>query len=232
VKILHVKLARSIWLFDIRDLNPEGKDLMGDLVHWIMETYGFPEGPDPDNPIPNQPPTTAPVQQTAQQASGGLVFKRGHFQNVEISSLAIYDDGIVVDTTSSTADGDLFAEDLLKSAADEFSLPYDTETVRKKMYLSELIVRSDLRLESLNPTLVAFAEKLSSIPVSGQSLSFGVGTVAFWSEPNDAGLHRAFKIERQLGRSFSEHRFYSEAPFQTDAHLRLLEEFEKLVIGA
>jgi len=205
---------------------------MGDLVHWIMEAYGFPEGPDPDDPVPKQPPTTAPVQQqSAQQASGGLVFGRGHFQDVEIRSLTIYDDGIVVDTTSSTFDADRFAEDLLKSAAEEFSLPYDTETVRKKMYLSELIVRSDLKLESLNPALAAFAEKLSSIPVSGQSQSFGVGTIAFWSEPNDAGLHRAVKIERQLGRPFSEHRYYSEAPFQTDAHLRLLEEFEKLVIG-
>jgi hypothetical protein len=238
MKLLHTKLARSIFLFDLRDLNPKGKDLLGDLVGWIKDTYNFAVAPDPDNPIPNQVPTATPTtpQSAPPQAQGGLIFQRGNFQAkeeifVEIASLTIYDDGIVIDTTSSTDLGDQFADHLLKTAASEFMLSYDAETIRRKLYLSQLIVRSEMILESLNPSLAAFSEKLPMTLAGGHPLRFGVGSIGFWSEPSDAGLHRLFRIERQLGRAFSEQRFYSEVPLQTRVHVALLEEFEKLVMG-
>ena len=53
MKRIHTKLARSIWLFDVRDLNPKGKDVLGDLVGWIKDAYAFAVAPDPDNPQPN-----------------------------------------------------------------------------------------------------------------------------------------------------------------------------------
>src|SRR5271165_1124353 len=108
MNLIYTKLARSIWLFDIRDLNPKGKDILGGLVAWIKDAYSFAVAPDPANPIPNPTPVLAPAPQTApQQASGGLVFQRGRFQaqqeiSVAIGSLTIYTDGIVIDTTSST----------------------------------------------------------------------------------------------------------------------------------
>ena len=238
MKLIHTKLARSIWLFDVRDLNPRGKDVIGDLVSWIKDSYSFAMAPDPQNPIPNSPaPTTVqPPQTSPAQAPGGLLFQRGNFQSQEelfiaISSLTIYDDGIVVDTSSSTNEGDLFAEDLLKSAATEFKLAYDSEMVRRKLYLSELIVRSEMSLESLNPALTSFANGLPVTTAGGPTLRFGVGGISFWSEPSEAGQHRLIKIERQLGRAFSEHRFYSDAPLQTDTHFKVLKDFEKLVMG-
>lgn len=237
MKIVHVKLARSIWLFDIRDLNPKGKDLLGDLVSWIKDTYNFSVAPDPDNPVPNPPTATAQAPQTAPvQAPGGLVFERGNFQTQEeffvaITRLTVYDDGIVVDTTSSTDDADRFAEHLLKSAVGEFKVAFEPEMVRRRLYLSELILRSEMALESLHPALATFATKLPSSIASGQTLPFGVGTLSFWSEPNDAGLHRVFSIERQLGRTLSAHRFYSQAPLQTHVHFGLLQEFERLVLA-
>lgn len=237
MKLIHTKLARSIWLFDIRDLNPKGKDLLGELVSSIKAAYGFSVAPDPDNPVPNPPPPTAQVPQTAAtQGPGGLVFQRGNFETQEgvfvtITGLTIYDDGIVVDTASSTDDADQFAEDLLKSAAGLFKGAFEPETVRRKLYLSELIVRSKMMFESLHPAIATFAKKLPSTMAGGQPLPFGVGALSFWSEPNDAGQHRVFSIERQLGRAFSEHRFYSQAPLQTHTHFDLLEEFERLVLG-
>jgi hypothetical protein len=176
---------------------------------------------------PRQTPQTA-----SPQAPGGFLFQRGSFQVqeeifVEIAALTFYNDGIVIDAGSSTSDGDRFAEDLLTSAATEFKLAYDpNETVRRKLYLSELILRSPMKLESLSPALSTFSQKL---PAGGRPLRFGVGSVGFWSEPNDAGMHRLFTIERQLGRSFEEQRYYSQAPLETDVHLALLEDFEKLV---
>jgi len=238
MRLIQTKLARSILLFDIRDLNPKGKDLIGDLVAWIKEMYGFAVAPNPDNPIPDQ--VTPSVQMNQQspipQAAGGLIFQRGSFETqkdtfVEIAALTIYDDGIVVDTASSTEDADRFADNLLGLAAQQFKLTYDHETVRRTLYLSQLIVRSGMDLASLNPSLAAFAQRLPPSFGGGPQLQFGVGSLTFWSEPNDAGLHRAFKIERQLGRAFSEQRFFSEATMKTNIHLKYLEEFEKLVMG-
>lgn len=238
MKIIHVKLARSIWLFDIMDLNPKGRDLLGDLVTWIKDAYNFAVAPDPDNPVPNTAPVVTPVPQTAPpQAPGGLLFQKGSFRvreeiYVAISALTVYNDGIVVDTTSSTDDADQFADDLLKSAASEFGLSYDAETVRRRLYLSELIVRSDLMLASLNPSLAAFTERLPNRLPEGSRQRFEVASIGFWSEPNDAGLHRVIRIERQLGKPFSEHRFYSEAPLQTRVHFEVLEDLERSVLGS
>lgn len=237
MNLIHTKLARSIWLFDLRDLNPKGKDLVGDLVGWIKDQYGFAVAPDPDNPIPSPPAPTSPAPQTAPtQAPGGLAFQRGNFQAQEeffisIHSLTLYDDGIVVDTASSTEDADRFAEHLLKSAVGEFKIAFEPEMVRRKLYLSELIVRSEMKLESLHPALAMFATKLPVNIAGGQVLPFGVGAVSFWSEPNDAGQHRVFSLERQLGRASSENRFYSQAPLQTPVHFGLLQDLEKLVLA-
>ncbi len=239
MKLIHTKLARSIWLFDIRDLNPKGKDIVADLVDWIKDSYAFAIAPDPDNPIPQPASANPPVppQQAAPQAPGGMIFQRGRFQAeeeifVEIVSLTIYDDGIVVDTASSTEDSDRFADHLLGTAAREFKLTYDNQTVRRNLYLSQLIIRSEMDLGVLNPSLAAFAHELPSNFSGGPQLKFGVGSVAFWSEPNDAGLHRAFKVERQLGRAFSEQRFFSEALMKTQIHVKYLEAFEKAVLAS
>ena len=104
MKRIHTKLARSIWLFDVRDLNPKGKDVLGDLVGWIKDAYAFAVAPDPDNPQPNTAAPSAPGLQTPPtvQTPGGLLFQRGRFQAreetfVEIASLTIYNDGIVVE---------------------------------------------------------------------------------------------------------------------------------------
>jgi hypothetical protein len=40
MKIKSVK-ARSIWLFDLQDLNPSGKDIAEDLFDWIQGGIRF-----------------------------------------------------------------------------------------------------------------------------------------------------------------------------------------------
>jgi hypothetical protein len=240
MKLVHPRLARSIWLFDMRDLNPKGKDLTSDLIEWIKESYGFVTAPDPNNPTlvsPPNPVTTGAQAPIVPQGPGGLVFQKGHFQAheeifIEISSLTMYSDGVVVDTASSTDDADQFAKDLLESAARAFALAYDAETVRKRLYLSELIVRSDIALEVLNPHLNAFTERLSGAFSNGSTPKFKVGGISFWTEPNEAGNSKVFTLERQAGKSFMEQRYYSQAPLPTKQHLVLLEDLERAIAGS
>lgn len=227
MKVVHVRLARCIWIFDLQDLNPTGKDFFKDVIVWISERYDFRVPPDPSVLVAGN--KSGPAGQAT-----GIVFQKGRFRAqeeafVEISGLTLYNDGIVVDTFSSTLEGDLFAQDLLASAAREFGLAYDDDTIRKRLYLSELIVRSDFSLDAINPRLAAFAARVGDALPEGLRTQFRIAGISFWSEPNDAGIHRVFTLERQLGKTFSEHRYYSQAPLPTNEHLRLLEELEQVL---
>lgn len=234
MKIKNVK-ARSIWLFDLQDLNPSGKDITEDLFDWIRDSYGFSIAPDLRTLL-----ATAKGNQTgadAQPLSNGAVFEKGHFQTreevfIEIGKLTIFNDGIVVDTSSSTTEGDRFAQDLLESATREFSLTCDEETVRKRIYLSELVVRSDVSLELINSGLAAFATRISEAFSEEPKPQVRIGGLQFWSEPNEAGKHRLFTLERQAGKTFSERRYFSQAPFQTEVHFKLLQELEQIMMGS
>jgi hypothetical protein len=235
MKLVHAKLARSIWLFDIRDMNPKGKDILGDLVAWIKDAYHFTVAPNPDNPEPNAAPPTTTASPKA-EGIPGLTFQKGSFQAEEeiyvaINNLTIYDDGIVIDAASSTEDADKFAADLLKSATEEFALSYDPETIRRRLYLSELIVRSDMNLGSLNPVLADFSEQISHPHFGLSGTPFTVQGISFWSDTDGNAKQKVIRIERQSGRSLSEKRYFSDAPMQTQHHYRLLAEFEQAVAG-
>jgi hypothetical protein len=231
MKLIHVKQARSVWLFDIQDLNPKGKDVWEDLVEWIKDTYTFAVAPDLEKALP--PPNKDGISTLS---PSGLTFQRGRYQAredsfIEIISLTVYNDGIVIDTTSSTQEADQFAADLLSRASKEFVLAYEPEMIRKHLYVSILIVRADVSLNAFNPKLAVFAERISEALGNGASstskLQFaGLG---FWSEPSDNGVHKTFSFMPQAGKTFAEHRFYSEAPLKTEDHLRLLEELELIL---
>lgn len=228
MNLVHVKQARSIWLFDLRDLNPKGKDVIADLIAWIKDTYGFGVAPDPENPIPAIP-------RGAASTIPGFVFQRGHFQVreeifIEITNLTLYDDGMVIDTPSSTEDADRFGNDLLQSATREFALVYDETMIRRRLYLSEVIVRSDIALDRINPKLAAFSSRIADAMTHVPNTQFQFAGISFWSAPNDSGVHKIFSLERQAGKFFSEKRYYSQAPLHTEEHMRLLEELEQLVM--
>lgn len=231
MKIIQVRLARAIWLFDLQDLNPGGKAIFGDLIEWIKDSYSFKIAPN-SNVIGAGVAATPAIP--GNQPPVGIEFQQGHFQAreeifVEIGKLTLYNDGIVVDSSSSTTNSDLFAQDLIQSAVREFALTFDKDTVRKRLYVSELIVRSDLSLEVINPRLTAFSRRIKEAIPEESKPQFQIGGISFWSEPNDAGQHRMFTLERQLGKASGEHRYFSRAPLTTDEHLGLLEELEQIL---
>src|SRR5580700_6281661 len=153
MKLISVGSARSIWLFDINDLNPRGKDVNAELLDWLKEAYFFDKAP------------TSPNDLDPEKRS--LKFERGRFQikeEIYISvDLEVYSDGFVANSRSSTRDTDAFVEDVLSLAAKEFSLTYDPAMIRTKMHVSELTVRVDSVLFNLHPKLVDFANTISTM---------------------------------------------------------------------
>lgn len=220
MKLLHVKQARSIWLFDVADLNPSGADLMEDLIDFIKERYEFANASD--------------YKELISKAGAGkqdsLSFQRGSFQFsddsfIEVSSLAVHNDGIVADTVASTEVSDQFAKDLLVSVAEAFDLPYEPSMIRARLYSSTLVVQSEIDLRTTLPGLSGVAASMSEALVDPLR-PFQPAGLAFWTDPNDNGAHKTFTFVPQVGRLLSERRYFSEAPLQTSEHLRMLSELE------
>jgi len=219
MKLISVTGARSIWLFDINDLNPRGKDVNAELLGFLKDAYFFAKVP--------KSPTDLDAQKKC------LKFEGGRFQikeEIYISvNLEIYNDGFVADSRSSTRDTDLFVEDLLSLSTKEFSLAYDPSMIRTKMHVSELTIRMDAVLFDLNPKLAGFANTISAMcglqipPFECSSLGFSTDLSVSHLKPS------AFVLERKLGAPFTESRYYSKAPVHTDEHQELLAELEHIL---
>src|SRR5262245_30408714 len=121
MQLLSIIKARSIWLFDILDINPKGRHIESALIEWMRTYYHFLKYP---TSIPD-------VNQ-----GDSLTFTQGSFETKDglISvDLNIYKDGLVADTRSSTQDTDAFIEDVLHSAVRDFGLVYHPEMIRQKL---------------------------------------------------------------------------------------------------
>lgn len=212
MELVSVQRARSIWLFDTYDLNPHGKDLGAALIDWLKSTYHFTKSPSSVNDLDD---------------TKALCYLGGQFEAKQgpISvELRIYNDGIVGDTRSGTDDTDSFLSGLLVSTAKEFGLPYKPEIIRKKLYVSEMTVRTPMSLATVNPKLVDFAQKLARLTEAKAPLQ--LTSIGFWQDilPNPSAS--TFRFERKWGAEFSDDRYFTRAPLQTSIHLELLQELE------
>ena len=92
-------------------------------------------------------------------------------------------------------------------------------------------VRTDKPLNSLNPKLNDFARRLTSL-VEGHShhpFAFETSGIMFGTDYTVVNPPGPFKFERVMNVQFSENRYYTAAPLQTDAHLKILEELESIL---
>jgi hypothetical protein len=223
MKLKSVITARAIWLFDIQDLNPKGKSIFPDLFEWLKEQYHFGKFPKAIDD---------------RDQHGGWAFSDGDFQVKEeifiAADLAIYSDGLVATTHSSTSDTEAFMENVLESACKDFSLVFDPQMVRRKMYLSEINVTAEGSLSVINPALSEFARQISSALSLDGAQEFQPVGISFGSDqtitPISKQLFTGFSLERKIGAPFSENRYWSKAPLPTDQHLSLLEEFERTLM--
>lgn len=219
MKLLNVITARSVWLFDLNELNPRGKSLYGELFEWLKDAYSFEK---------------APSSFTDVDDTKALVFSRGQFQVKEeifvAVELKIYNDGLIANSWSSTRDTDLFLADTLKSAASEFNL--NPDMIIRKRHMSEINVTSERDLNTVNPLLSEFAKKVAALLPADIPLPYEFGGVVFPPTQGPAVVSIApFKFERKINTAPSDHKFYSSSPTHTDEHLELLNWFEGNLMG-
>jgi len=220
MQLISVGLARSIWLFDVNDLNPTGKSFLPDLLPWLGEKYSFQKFPK----------SVAEMDKEKK----GFIFETGEFQSdngpIQVN-FSFYSDGLVAETWSSTEGGDAFLGELLRSAANKYSLTYKPEMIRTRGYVSEVVVQLDHHLNKMNPKVAGFCDTISKFVAKRNLPPFEMTGMSF--APDTSG--RSYKppglsIERRANTAFTENRFWSKSPFTTSDHLRALEEFEKLLV--
>ena len=223
MQLLSVITARSIWLFPVIDLNPQGKAIESDLIEWLKTTYRFQK-------YPSSPLDFDAATKTLTFVGGK--FKSGYEDNGKeryISvDLSIYTDGLVANTKSSTRDGDKFLDEAISSAVNELHL-VSPKNIRRKLYYSEMDVRLDRPMSLLNPKLEKLAATISSLREDTNPITFEFSGVTFLPDLTAQASISSFGIERKINTPWSENRYYTRAPLQTDDHLRVLEEFEGIL---
>jgi hypothetical protein len=219
MKLLSIIRARSIWLFPTQDVNPRGKNINVELIEWLKDRYSFLKYP-------------SSLLDMGENQEVTFVGGSFHAHGIDISiDLGIYNDGLIADTRSSTKDSDAFMEDFLLSASKYFDLVYEPESIRKKLYVSEVHVRSERSLNRINPKMQAFVRKIISMIGADNAKSLETSSVGLWWDPAMPNQQSHFQFERAVNVPFSEKRYYSRAPLHTEDHLSLLDEFEDLLVG-
>ncbi len=219
MQLLSVGLARSVWLFDINELNPTGKSIFPDILVWLGEKYSF----------QTFPKAIADIDQEKK----AYLFKSGQFQTDADTisvNFSIYNDGVVAETWASTDKGDALLEEILRSAASKYGLVFRPEMVRTKQYVSEVNVRLDHHLNNLNPKIAPFCQMIGGLFVRHNLPPFEMTGMIFSPDVSASSYKPpGLLIERKMGSPFTENRFWSKSPFTTKDHLVALEEFEKLL---
>lgn len=218
MELKSVLLARSIWLFDSDEINPYGKNIKH-VLHAVGERYNFTRYPREDKDF----------IEISKNPRDGAEFLGGSFRDL-IVGLTVYDDGLVAETRASTNDTDAFLEDLLQWLVIEFGFVYKPEMLRGKRYVSQLLVTTDYSIAALNPQLVGFAAKLTSLTSTDSNpVVYEPGGISFHSDPGNKIAPSAFVFERRAATPFRENKYFSQAPLQTQVHLDMLSELEKIL---
>lgn len=214
--VLNVRQARAIWLVDARDLNPYGIDIWP-ILSALRERYNFQTYPKS-------------IEEANESDPKGITFANGSFavgsSRHSIVKATMYSDGIVADSALSTDFSEAFLADVLSFLSAQFGFTYRPEMVHTKLYVSELIVRIPKDLNGLFSSLTAITEQIRL--VAGRN--FQPAGFGFTTDPADSNARAvAFRFEREVGKPFSQRRYFSSAPVRTSQHEDLLRQMESLL---
>lgn len=211
MRLVSVQRARALWLFPLADINPTGKYILPVLAA-IVKRYSF---------------ANVPNLAEALQKQEGAIFGQGcfTFESEQVGvELALYNDGIIGDTTSSTDASDAFLEDLLEWVVTEHGL--NRPSLVRRAYASEIYVECDHTLASLTPGLDAFGIRLNQVLNQYRNAAYTLTGIAFTAQQTSAIQNPPFRFEKAEGLPAPHNRYYGAAPVKTHEHVELLRDLE------
>ena len=218
MKLLSVNLAKSLWVGRTQDLNPRGINLYPIITPLLIDSYKF---------------VKIPSAIEALDDSKGITYGGGEFINKEgipiFVTLTIFSGMLVADTRSSTKDSDDFLDDLLTTFSEKFNLPHYKDILTRKNYVSQLHVKTEKSLQSINPALKEIADYLTENVSDLGTVHFEVGGIHFWPEQNILMKPGVFIFERMLNVPFEEKTYYSRCLSVCNGAPELLDKLEMLL---
>jgi hypothetical protein len=214
MRLVNTLFSQAIRFGEFRLLN--GKQLYGrKLVQALEDRYGFIQTPR----------TVAEFDLTK-----GISFAHGYYDDrIVIQMLQIYNNGILVETESSTTECLSIIKDVTDLAKDEVSFAFDESSERPQIYQSHIEVET---LANLQEKIVAFeriSDELNRLVVGNNEIyrNYQFSGLSFAIDPTNKSGPSAFKFERRAGSPLDANLYFSSAPLQTNDHLHLLEVLEK-----
>ena len=143
-------------------------------------------------------------------------------------NLTMFDSGFSADTRSSTRNSEAFLIDAFTRFSEICEIPTHESVITRRGYVSRLFVNTDKSVELLNPKLTQLTEYLSQHVEDG-NMVFRTRSISIWPDQTIKVPPLQFTFEPVVGVSFSENRYFSAAPLQTDEHLELLQKLEDIL---
>lgn len=217
MELVAVRTARFIAAISTEELNPRGLVIYPSLIEALVEKYNFDTYPSGDDEL---------------DETAGIEFENGNWNGTLISKVTIFGNGIVIDTRSSTKDSEAIFNEAMQWTSESVGLTYHPSMVTSKIYVSELVVRTKVVLNNLNPALQSFGEQLSKSINShtGLNVTNELGGLVFYFDTSAIkAAPPPFRIERLGEVAYSENKYYSMAPIHTEEHLEFLEQLENIL---
>ncbi|HET6977213.1 MAG TPA: hypothetical protein VFI24_12870 [Pyrinomonadaceae bacterium] len=219
MELLAIRTARVIAYLNAEELNPSGRPIAHDFMNAFVERYSFVKRP-----------TTA--DEILDSQNKGLTFELGKFGDVGINKLIFFDWGVVIETSTSTDASEKILQDILDWGAERFGLSNRPTLISQKNYLSELVFSSEMSLPAISPMFEFLGKEITDLVriYLGNSLPFEtVGITLAFDSTESKQLFTPFTIQRVTDTPFPLKKYYSGAPLRTSDHIRLLNQFEKVI---
>lgn len=212
MQIVAIHIARVAAFLEVDALDPQGRSSLPDNLAALVGRYNFPKYPQSLEDMDLQK---------------GITFSEGMLGDIAIMSLQVFQNGIIVDTRSSTDNSIRVFDDLLHFAKERNG----ATVIRRRYHLtSQITFRSDLKLSLINPFLQPIANRLSAQlsetlnhPMLFEPTAVIVGPQT-WSLKI---VPTSFTIERRAETPLNENTYFSSAPLPTSEHVELIEEIER-----
>ena len=185
-------------------------------VDAIRERYKFVSSPDMSS-------SRAELEQT------GIVFERGVHETaagqVAINRLSVHNDGVVV-RSNRTEHAEAFFNDVTSWLIKE----HECRQVRQKpLYVSEIVVDFEAPVANMiNNSKEIVNLLLSHVDKRREVKAAAFSALSFEFSTKDSMAAAKFLIERRVGTTVDDERYFCSAPLTTERHLEVLQEIERL----
>ena len=211
MKLVAVETARVIGFLEVDGFDPRGRMSLLEGIKILTDRYGF---------------VAAPKTLAELDLHKGIHFGHGRLGDIRIDKLGLYNNGLLVETHSSTTDSKIVIEDFITHVHQAL----DSEVaVHRWMTVSNIIFTSELDLTKLHGALSLVAEQVSrSVSQDfGRDVRFQPSAFNIGYDPSETDLRPPnFSIERRIDTPYSATTYFSGAPVGTATHIELLERLE------